>query len=628
MRRAIRSTVAPAALASIAQMFDRGADAIVAELFDNARRAGATAIEVWTAPAGIGVAEGSHTDGWQLTVTDDGCGIADPQVLLTMGVSGWETEAVRHEEPAGLGLYSTATTGCRIESRTGEGHSFAVTLEPRHFRGEADPELEPAEDPPSPHGTRVSTLLVGPVDDIVTRAARYLPVDVTLNGTPVKRDDFLHGAVRIEECDGVRIGVFRGAQSGGSINLHGRLIFRGAQSGGNMSLQGRLVREPGLPRLPALAGPGNHQQTWTARIDAADAQALRIDVRTGGLATTKRLERLRRTALAAIYRAIGESADTRVEYERCAEAAQLGIALDSPPAALPPWRPTPADPELAEREQENETLEELSDSAVVMSREPANAADQVAFARAARLAEESGAWKARIYRSVAEYDGYKWYDRLPRITGIKAVVVSRGGETLEADLTDRQRPRLPPGRPERMELRVEVTSADGHRHETVIGLDLLFGTPSAREDNPLATGMQVRAGARIDAREIGACFRYACFEPDTERLCWNGLDREEFLAEATSNALRVLESDAQADEHAIRHRVQKHVVPRVPAGAVATVKIDRRNRKCPKISLRIHKPGSQADAAGRATGSGNTGAQPAQTPGTSSSGSPPTAPAT
>ena len=51
-----------------------------------------------------------------VTVADDGAGIADPAVLLSFGENGWDEELVRREDAAGFGFASLARRGCTVSS--------------------------------------------------------------------------------------------------------------------------------------------------------------------------------------------------------------------------------------------------------------------------------------------------------------------------------------------------------------------------------------------------------------------------------------------------------------------------------------------------------------------------------
>lgn len=81
---------------------------VLAELMQNARRAGATSI-------GFSYDEPTKS----LIVTDNGCGIADFRALITVAESGWSEETMQSDRPFGMGFFSVAF-GCSsvlIESR-------------------------------------------------------------------------------------------------------------------------------------------------------------------------------------------------------------------------------------------------------------------------------------------------------------------------------------------------------------------------------------------------------------------------------------------------------------------------------------------------------------------------------
>ena len=80
---------------------------VVTELLQNARRAGASSVELTYEPKAK-----------RLVVRDDGCGIADFQALLTLGESGWSEVVQRTEHPFGLGFLQSlyAAGSCSVES--------------------------------------------------------------------------------------------------------------------------------------------------------------------------------------------------------------------------------------------------------------------------------------------------------------------------------------------------------------------------------------------------------------------------------------------------------------------------------------------------------------------------------
>ena len=110
--------------------------AVLQELIQNARRAGATHVRI-----------DYDDDTRMLTVTDDGCGIADFQTLLTFAASGWGDEIAVAEQPYGMGFLSSlyASTKVEITSRGQRlvfdtagllaDEAFAIDAAPEHCEG-------------------------------------------------------------------------------------------------------------------------------------------------------------------------------------------------------------------------------------------------------------------------------------------------------------------------------------------------------------------------------------------------------------------------------------------------------------------------------------------------------------
>ncbi|NKE71296.1 hypothetical protein [Candidatus Manganitrophus noduliformans] len=80
----------------------------IRELLQNARRAGATRINIHT----------DRSDPNYFRIDDNGSGIADFQSLLTLGGSGWEPEVIERENPFGLGFYAALYAAVTVEIRS------------------------------------------------------------------------------------------------------------------------------------------------------------------------------------------------------------------------------------------------------------------------------------------------------------------------------------------------------------------------------------------------------------------------------------------------------------------------------------------------------------------------------
>lgn len=99
----IQARVNPRLLTKATRLFTGTLEGRIIELLQNARRAGATHVEI------------TNHDGI-VTVQDDGSGIDDFAKLLDLGGSGWEEDFEASEDPAGVGLFCLAPRAVAIRS--------------------------------------------------------------------------------------------------------------------------------------------------------------------------------------------------------------------------------------------------------------------------------------------------------------------------------------------------------------------------------------------------------------------------------------------------------------------------------------------------------------------------------
>lgn len=144
---------------------------VLAELLQNARRAGASAVHVRY-----------DADAKRLTVTDDGCGVSDFQTLLTLGESGWSEEVRRTEQPFGLGFLQSLYVAehCCVESG-----GRRLRFDTRAALNGAMLGVERGRDLP---GTTVTleNVALPQLDRVIARLARGFPLRVSFNGVDRK----------------------------------------------------------------------------------------------------------------------------------------------------------------------------------------------------------------------------------------------------------------------------------------------------------------------------------------------------------------------------------------------------------------------------------------------------------
>jgi hypothetical protein len=194
MTKTIQATInADRALSKISNYFDFTVEQILTELFQNARRAGATKLDI-------------YLDRNTLHLKDNGWGIPDPQMLVNLFGSGWDEDTEQREDPAGAGFYSLANRGCMVSS-----HNWYANLTPAGFIGQEKIKIHEIK---FQAGTHISFQVTEKelinyvfIENRVKTEAEYYPVEVTYNGETVKREVFIPERMYTENWNGLRIGV-------------------------------------------------------------------------------------------------------------------------------------------------------------------------------------------------------------------------------------------------------------------------------------------------------------------------------------------------------------------------------------------------------------------------------------
>lgn len=388
----VRARVSAAAIGKVTRMFSGSLDDILTELLQNARRAGATTIAV----------SASSEPGPKIIIADNGKGIANPQALLSLGESDWQSAATLREDPAGMGFFSLAGRATTIISSTG-GEAFRLAIPDDGWTGERELCVEAAT------RERGTTIVFAASEDwlrhlggAIERASRYLPVAVTLDGVAQARKGFLDGAVRVKRAGGLAIGVFPRsfATHEAQINFHGLTIRH---------------------RIFSLVETDHSH--WSARIDIIDAPELQLVLPARKELVENphslALDTLVKTAIFEAIRERGHHCLTKKDWD---DAAALGVELPEADSLLTPWQPDMAD-EYFGVAREN-PVEPASDALLVPCFDPA---DAQMFHRALALAGDPPF--AQLLDARPAYQGYRWYDALASISDCRAVL-SRDGDVL------------------------------------------------------------------------------------------------------------------------------------------------------------------------------------------------------
>lgn len=230
---------------------------VLAELLQNGRRAGATRIDI-------------HVADEIIVVQDDGCGIADFNILLSIAQSGWDEAVKRNDAPYGLGFLSSLFS-CKYLGVMSKGmHLYAAT----------DDLIDVKKVPFNKTGVETKTEIrlhehrlgnTASVIAAIERYARGFPIPVFVNEQEVDRPDAIENLELIDTPIGL---VTRGVTQGyapSRVYLQGLPISVGAR---NVYSRSNSYDRNGLYDVLHLASPRfeGRMPDRTQLIDAEKAQ--------------------------------------------------------------------------------------------------------------------------------------------------------------------------------------------------------------------------------------------------------------------------------------------------------------------------------------------------------------------
>ena len=516
------------------RLFNGTLQDVAHELFQNARRAGASRIAVHS-----GASLGQPT----LTIYDDGCGIDDPASILTLGQSKWSDSVKAAEDPAGMGVFSLAGRRVTIESWSQRHQAGWKAVIP------ADA-WDGSQDIPLSEGNRyIGTAITidlppewaGHVTSAVYSAAVHLPIPVELDRTAVPRRDFLDGAVRVVEWNGSRIGIFEGLPLERSINFHGVTISC---------------------RFPQVSECDKTHLSHYARLDIGDTPSLQLvlparkeAVENAGLAA------LREAVEIEIYRTIASKPAHRLPYHHWQRAAELGIGMDEAEPTLCSWHP-----QVADSNSGSFGAARIAATDAILT--PMFTAS---FGQPLARAAAQHPFRSKLAEKVSAYVGYGWYDALTTITDARFVVTLANGTQMTID-DEEETADLPENtRVEAIEAQFDV--ATGNNCDIIaIPADVAFGSTNDIWDGlDAARIVWTGDGPGVDDMADLLDAAYFCSSDDRDCDSWDTQHRA-FEDEALALAAKMLVSEDAAVAARLQRLLRDHVWL-LPNGRTVTISI-------------------------------------------------------
>lgn len=477
----IRTTVGSSIISKVGRLFNGTASDVLHELLQNARRAGATRVDIETLATDRGPV---------LRIRDDGRGIADPAKFVTLGDSGWDGDVARSEDPAGMGVFSLAGRHVTVRSRPADAaDGWQVTIPPDAWETSQPLDLAIAD---LAKGTEIDIDLPDSwapfLIEAVKNAATYYPLPVTFDGAIQARSSFLQKAERIEEWHGCRIGVFKD-----TIDLdRARINFHG------------LTVPCTLPHVhDAEGGDG-----WVVRVEIVDAPDLQLVLPARKeMVVNTALDALREACEAAIYRTIAHRGHHRLSFTDWRRARDLGVWLPEASPWLNAWQPCTAE---ADGTIDGERI--AGEPMILLPYEVAHI--EQCMARAIGEASLRG---AKPVRTVAAFAGYAWYDALPRVVDLN-FRIARGEEQIDYDGEQELPADLDSGRVDGLTLELTIqASGDPLATFDVIELpaDVVIA-PTERSPDLEETVILLAPDCAISPPELAWLLEMACFCPSDD----------------------------------------------------------------------------------------------------------------
>lgn len=428
----IEARVSQSAITKVTRLFNGTIADVLQELLQNARRAGAKEIRIDLVDR-----NGQPT----LLIRDDGSGIADPAALVTLGHSGWNAAIARREDPAGMGVFSLAGHHVAVRSHSSVLGGWQVDIPADAWQGGVPLAVEPCT---IAKGTEICLALpeawVAGLEQAVKHAAQYFPLPVHFGDGLLARQDFLADAHRIEHWHGCRIGVLRNKDHDHDGAEAPRINFHG-------------VRVP--CRLPMVSEIGSFGK-WTARVEIIDAPALQLVLPARKeMVENTALADLRRAVARAIYRTIAFEPSHRLSFKDWQQAAELGIPLAEADASLDAWIAVTADShgrEVGERVSAGSML-------IMPSHEPDIEQGLT------QILGDGNPVGGKLVGAEPAFEGYDWYDRLPRIVQLQ-FLIERDGTVLRYGEDQLLPDDYESGRVSSLEVELTIAGSAGEQPET------------------------------------------------------------------------------------------------------------------------------------------------------------------
>ena len=518
-------------LERVTRMYKADAADAFAELLQNARRAGASHVEVDLTSNLPSSKDGNPEARIQVTVTDDGSGIDDPQVILAYGRNGWTSETTTSEDAAGMGLLALAAIGCNITSWSkGAAKAWQTTLEPAHFQGQKPATIQTTKAPSSTSGTRIMFTLktsLNTVSAALQAQAEFFPLPVHLTcqniPQPLTQRPFLDASKPSETYQGVAYAVMDTYRTYNGtppkdLNFHGITLHA---------------------NLPTLTDAWKHRYETCADVHECSALKLVLPGRKD-VVENDFLHNLRIHLNHTLLQAISDDPNgdlTHAQYKRAK-------TFTTPVAARPQlhrWHPTNARDDTPFHTSRPEPLP--SDAILIACDDEYPTAFDQSLSRVLRK------HPLNLYKPNPYLSGYDWFNNLPVLADCRWTFTLDGHTYTTDNYPVPDDETSLPQRPDRITCELAIDHPDGTRRTITVDTDIYVHANEYASLLYYGNVPIVAQNAKTKAHELANILVDAFYYPsdDVDSDAWD-TQESAFRNDAYAAAVHTLENRSAADK--------------------------------------------------------------------------------
>lgn len=281
------------------------------------------------------------------------------------------------------------------------------------------------------------------------------------------------------------------------------------------------------------------------------------------------LDELRAQCERTIYRHIASLGSHRLSFKDWQRARALGVSLPEALAKLRPWSPVTNDGQrvVEFRTTHGDAETPLPAEAVIM----ADTGPDLEQSLARALERDETGFGATLVEACDAYQGYAWYDALPRVTEVVGAII-RGDEQWS---TDRETEAPPSGRVDRVSVALTIMRGRDERIRPLETDMLLLFRDDCWTEDPDEQHVFVTAHSELTplalADRIVSAFFIASDDRDADS--WD-TQHERYQRQAIDLARRLLLGDEEADLARIRDVLQDRIAWLVPKARGLHVRYD------------------------------------------------------